>query len=213
MNFEITILKLNKREVRQMKKFLVLAFSAIIMFSLVNKANATILTFDDITTKDLDTFYSYGNLSWNNAGVVKNSYHSGSGYDKGTISPSYVAFNEYAYDMTVNAINSQKFTFNDAYFTSAWYEPNDLTVTAYLGDNIVGSKTVTLNTQQPQLISFNYKDIDKLLFHSSNFQFVMDNIRINEPVPTPEPSSMVLGLLGLGSLFGFKKRNKQVTVA
>jgi hypothetical protein len=204
-----------------MKKIILMLFIAAAFFSCINKVHATVLYFDDVTTEDgIDNIGSYNGsewtdiyagLKWTNIAVVKKTHLPDTGYERGVISGDYAVLNAWVYDATVSGINGETFTFNDAYFTSAWSDPNNLTVSAYKNDEIVGSKTVTLNTQTPQLISFNYQNIDRLFFHSDNNQFVMDNMRINEAVPTPEPSAMVLGLLSFGGLLGFRNRKRIIT--
>jgi hypothetical protein len=45
--------------------------------------------------------------------------------------------------------------------------------------------------------------------HSAGYYAPVLTITTSKPAPTPEPSSMILGLIGLSGIIGLKKRNKK----
>jgi hypothetical protein len=135
-------------------------------------------------------------------------------YEKAAVSGDYLAYNgDNNKETYIYAVNNETFTLNDGYFLSV-RDTYNMTAYGFRNNEIVTSKIFELNTESPKLITFNFSDIDKVLFQTDINSypkfFAMDNLRINEAVPTPEPSAMVLGLLSLGGLFGFRKRNKKI---
>ena len=76
-------------------KLLALLFSGVMLLGLVEIGNATILTFDDVTS----SYYSwipngYGGFNWDNFAVVSDGFvPPGSGYVQGTVSGNYTAYN------------------------------------------------------------------------------------------------------------------------
>ena len=189
--------------------FMLLAFNA-------NMAkSATVINFDEFT----DTYTSLQNLpgyygfDWNNLVVLnpaKAEYDPNSGFYKGVVSSPNVVYNDNSLPAYVSSNSS--FDFDEAYFTAAKYGYPSLllTITGFVG-NTESSKNYTIYTDSPTLIEANLKNIDKVSFevHTDSGQagqFAMDNFTYSIPsASTPEPSSMIFGLVGL-LLLGFRKK-------
>ncbi|OGI04144.1 MAG: hypothetical protein A2Y25_05830 [Candidatus Melainabacteria bacterium GWF2_37_15] len=193
-----------------MKKLLTGALLTIALSFSIQSANAAVITFDSPAV-EYDRIIQNGDygFNWQSMYILNpdaDPYFSGTGYDIGRISEKNVAYsntNAYMY-----AIGDSTFTLNNAWFTSAWQETDTLTVTAYLDGVFRGSKTVGLTNTAPLLVEFNFTNIDEVVFHADINQFVMDNLVYNEGMgtPVPEPSSILLGLMGASSLLGLKKK-------
>jgi len=187
-------------------------------------ANATVLTFDDLTpltTSPGTIANGYGGLDWTDMGYLNSPIHNGgtSGYVGGTVSGDYVAFNEFA---NVATVSDGLFDFNSAYLASAWNDNLSVTVKGFLGGTETYSVTINnLQYSQTQgatatLTNFNFLGIDSLVFTSfggtdadandggSGNHFVMDNFTFN----VPEPGVLALlslGLFGIGAARRFRK--------
>lgn len=198
------------------KSSMVAAGAACIALGVGGAAEATVLTFDDLTTTNSyqTISNSYGGFNWTNFYAINGSSIPNTGYDNGTVSGDYTAFNGFGNSATVSS--SSVFDFNGAYFTAAWQNGLNILVEGFLGGALQESKAVTVNTDAPTWFDFDFLGIDSLKFTSSSSQFVMDNFTFNETeVPesesVPEPASilglMTVGALGAGS--ALKRRKKQ----
>ena len=199
-----------------MKKFFLLLCAILLMFGVAGSAGATVLGFDDIApTSSFEPIPNgYGGFSWDNFYYMNQNYplskgFPDTGYKNGTVSGDYSAFNGYGEFASLN-INSGVFDFVGAYLTSAWQDGNSVTVEGYLGGPmgiLVDAMTVTVNTDIPTWVDFNFVGIDSLVFSSTEKQFVLDDFTYNSSTPVPEPATMLLlgaGLLGMG-VVGRKK--------
>ena len=190
-------------------------------------ANATVLTFDDLTPLGAapgTIANGYGGLDWTDMGYLNSPIHNGgaSGYVGGTVSGDYVAFNEFA---EVATVSDGLFDFNSAYLASAWNDNLSVTVKGFLGATELYSVTVNnLQYSQTQgatatLFNFDFLGIDSLTFASFGGtdsdpfdggvgnHFVMDNFTFNE-TSVPEPAVLALlslGLFGIGAARRFRK--------
>jgi hypothetical protein len=185
-------------------------------------AIADVLTFDDVsTTSSVVTIPNgYGGFDWGNFFVIKDTFHPGSGYDKGTVSGDYTAFNGYG---NQSLVRNGVFDFNSTYLTAAWNNGLGITAEGLSGGSLLYSSTVTVDTTGPTLFTFNFVGIDELRFTSfggtnaglggGGTHFVMDNFTFNEVAQNPEPSTWMLLSTGLVGLLGYGWRRKQREVA
>ena len=148
-----------------MKNHIFKNFFLVSSLALSSNANALLINFDDISSyTELTT---YNSLTWNN--FVANTYPTlDSGYRNGTVSPSFIAYNDNGLPGYIS--KSDLFDLTSAYFTAAWYNDLQLTVTGFTdeGGTIQKYSSVyTLQTTAPSKITFNWTGIRRVLFSSS----------------------------------------------
>lgn len=193
-----------------MKKLLTIPF--LLLCILTISSQAAVLTFDDITTTTsydlpIDT---YGGLTWNNLGVVSANYNPSSGYNNGTVSGDYAAFNGSSYPLTVTGA---VYNFIGAYLTGAWNDGLNIDVVGKLNGVELYNQSITVNTTSATWFEFNFLGIDELIFTSSGgidagfsgsgTHFAMDNFTYST---VPVPAAVWLFGSGLLGIVGFSKR-------
>ncbi len=169
-------------------------------------ASATVLTFDDISTNSIGTIADgYGGLDWGGFGYLdsgSSSSYQNSGYENGTVSGDYVAYNEFG---RVGTVSNSTFDFNGTYLAGAWRDGLNIEVSGYNGGSLLYQTTVVVNHDVATWFDFDFFGIDQLTFSSfggvevanlggSGSHFAMDNFTIDQTA-VPEPAT--LGLLGL----------------
>ncbi len=194
----------------------VLAFS-------VPSANASVITFDDHagTYHGVPIEDGYKGFDWGNFNALDtvNYDRNPSGYQAGTVSLDNVAYNRFGHDATISSSNL--FNLNSAYFTGAWNDALNISVKGYLDGVEQYSKTFDVSSSIATLVTFNWANINSVLFSSSGgvddphyagtgYHFAMDNLDISSvPVPAALPL-FGLGLAGVSGL-GFKRKRKEKT--
>jgi len=200
-----------------MKKFLLGAVLGFLVLMSFNQANATVLTFDDLTSGYYDDINVYGGLNWYNFGVFRKDYDKY--VNNAVVSGNFAAVSNMhgQYDSYIYSTNGT-FDFTGAYLTSYHFSENPMTFIGRLNGQIIYQNTFTVSNQTPTAIQLNYMDIDRLdviaghVNNSSGEYVCMDNFTINEPfngnpIPTPEPTSAILMLFGgIGSVLLKKSR-------
>ena len=201
-----------------MKKIFVILFAIAMFFNVNNASKATTLTFDAISGVTGGTWLSnYGGFNWSNMGVVSGPYYAGLYVGVANLAAAdghtNVAVNWYYTYGPATISSPDNFTFNSADFgatISSWstLHNNNIEVQGFENGILVpgDDKIFAANDQTPTLVTFNWQNINELAIDTSpnGNQFTMDNFTYNEPVnpsPTPEPSSMLLGLMSLGGLW------------
>jgi hypothetical protein len=206
----------------------ILAFLASVAgLSLADPASAGVITFDDLPDTSLYNHIPnpYAGFDWSPHFLYLDGadYPYPSGYQTGVVSGPNVAFNENG--LPANFSRRMPFELDSFYLTAAWRDGLEVTVTGYLNDKMVDSKTLTVSTSGPTRETFNNWDVNKVVFRSfggtpvgfTGYQFVLDNVRIS-PVPepsarfnsfsaVPESSTWALMLLGFAGL-GFTAYNR-----
>ncbi|MHC5934852.1 PEP-CTERM sorting domain-containing protein [Nostoc sp.] len=202
--------------------------ATVIVLGIGAVAQATVLTFDDLTPiQNPDIFFfgsipnGYGGFDWDNFetnNVSNPDPNHLTGYDYGRVSGDYVAFNEFG---NPALISGSVFDFNSAYLTAAWNNGLSVTVQGLKSGATLYSKTVVVDTTQPTLVNFDYFGIDQLRFTSfggvepdylsgRGTQFVLDNFTFNEkatsvPEPTFLPALLSIATLSAGSVLRGKQ--------
>jgi len=184
---------------------------AAILLLVIGSVQASVLTFDDITTDQSGggTLIpsNYGGLNWANMYVT---YSDGdNGYNRGTVSGDYVALNGGGRLAITSAGSSSVFSFDGAYLTAAWRLGLRIQVVGYQGSNAIYDTTVIVDDDEPTYFNFDYADINRLEFTSfggvfaggdggNGAQFAMDNFTYSA-VPIPAAAWLFgSALAGLG---------------
>jgi hypothetical protein len=202
-----------------MKRFLVFLCTMVLFFGGVTSIGAVVLTFDDLTPLTPVTALGtipdgYGGFDWDNFGYLNQTgSNPGSGYK--AVSGDYVAFNEGGQLATVG---DGLFSFDGAYFSAAWNQGLNITITGLAGDVERYSSTIVVDPTTPTWFDFSFADIDSLKFESSGgidvveggagVHFAMDNFTYT-PTSVPEPSTVLLLGSGLVGLVVLRRRSKK----
>lgn len=208
-----------------MKKLLVTLVGLLTILGFASSANAAVLTFDDITAYDVaDIYNGYGGFNWqtsptNSIAMKKDYGYPGLEAMQGVTSGDYAAVTNYSYEpgdsFIITSSTSSLFDFNSAQFASLQFENNNISIKGYLGGVLQNEDSFDVTNSSVFYYNGGTKffGIDKLLISStldiSDDWIAMDDFTYNEsaPAPAPEPSSMVLGLMGLGSMLGFRRKS------
>lgn len=220
-----------------MKKLFIALFSAIVLLGVNTTANATTLNFDNVP-ENLYYYSTpipqHDIFNWNPAnyvGVVNKNHPTAIYYGMATESGEYAAVSLYSYPIQVTPIAANTtFTFNSVYLSTLYLSPTHDSDTVIINgynslNQLVHSDTATVFRSMMTFFDGkdHYKDISRLEFISDSYtnrtgaahdngNIIFDdftyNAPIQDPTPTPEPSSM---LLGLTSLIGMIRLRKKVS--
>lgn len=189
-----------------MKNFTVFLGVMGIFASSLHAAITTSIGFDDLADKSEGAVVpnGYRGLSWNGFLTMPPGSDWGpSGYHAGLISGLNVGFNAYGNPASIETVFLM--TVSSGYFTAAWQDGLSLSVQAFRGNALVGSKEFVLSSTTPMLINLNFEYVTKITFSSGggiknpNYpiggdQFVVDDLVITS---VPEPSVLLCSVISL----------------
>lgn len=201
-----------------MKKFILPLLVLFACVSGVPYANATLITFEDITPYQSAVIHNgYKGLNWGNFKVLntKKNPWAGSGYGKASNGSSYVAYNARAKDAT---ISGDLFNFNSAAFSAAWNKKLRVTVTGLNNGEKLYRKTFKVSPSQRKVVTFDFFGIDQLIFRTfggrdfrandggKGRHLALDNLKFNLVAQSPEPSTLLLMGIALIGLIIMRRR-------
>lgn len=176
-----------------------------------------LITFDDVAWGPYDEYVEipdllhwigdgYHGFDWDQFGVCngRNYVPAGTGYENGIVSGDWVGYNLWS---NVATINGKLFNFESAYLTSAWGDGLSVNIKGLKEGIEIYNQTVVVNSDAPSYFEFNFTGIDQLIF-SSDLHFVIDNFSYSNVAEPPMIFSILLGLSGFLSMFGFSKRKR-----
>ena len=161
----------------------------------------------------------YNNLNWVNFYVDNVPRITGmdetNGYYYGMISISNVAFNGSGTAAEIDSAGTD-FDFQSAYLTGAWNSNLSIEVEGFRSGVLQYDTTVVAGATNSTLFTFDYIDIDRLVFNSfggddagfpngGGENFAMDNLNFDL---IPEPSSLLLATGGALLLWPLLKRKR-----
>ncbi len=195
----------------------------VLVFS-VSSAKASVITFDDHAGAGVGEAVEngYAGLNWENFYALNTVTYptNPSGFENGVVSPDNVAYNGRARMATISS--STPFNLNSAYFTGGWRDNLTIRMFGYFDDVQQYTTSFQVDSTEPSLVTFNWKNLDYVIFASFNGDehlgyigtasiFVVDDLNVSfVPVPAALPL-FGLGLAGVSG-FGFKRRRKEKAV-
>jgi hypothetical protein len=122
----------------------------------------------------------YGHLDWLRFYVLQGALLPGTGYETGTVSGAYCAYNWNGWS-AMSAPYEGLMNFQGCYLTSAWLPTMDVRLYGYHGGTLIYSETVTVTDTEPTWFQFNFNGVDRVWFVSDPYykQFVMDDFTYN----------------------------------
>lgn len=206
---------------------LLVAFLTVLIFSTGSISRGNLITFDDLltgTNADGTRVISvvpadYGGLDWDNfftlSGPAQARVFGTNGSYYGMVSASNVAFNGSGTPAEIDSAGTD-FNFVSTYLTGAWNSNLNIEVQGFSGATLLYDTTVVASATSPTLFTFNYANVNQLVFNSfggqnagfasgSGEEFVMDNLTFEF---VPEPSSLLLVALGGVSLVALLRRKR-----
>jgi uncharacterized repeat protein (TIGR03803 family) len=162
---------------------------------MVLTGTAATITFDELSGTEQPVPSGYGGLTWSNFDYMDAlTMGQESGFTAGMISPPNVAYNYNGTPASIISINP--FDFLSGYLTAAWNDNLRVEVQGYTGATLAYDNFYTLSATNPTLITFGYVGVTTVQFISSGgtqhpgygtsgTEFVMDNLTVVPPAPTP----------------------------
>ncbi len=204
------------------KGIITISIFLLFCFSAIGTIKASVLTFDDTSYQgsyvgNLDS--NYGGFNWSSHFDVFYGPGLGAGYDAGTISGNYAAFNSYHHD--VSLMSGDLFDWNGAWFNDPHNNGSDVLVEVKgFSEGVeLYEEIITLSYATPILFQANWTGVDEISFDSERSWFTMDDFaytqQMGAPIPNPEPTTVALlgiGLLVLASVSTRRKWRKEAVL-
>lgn len=198
-----------------MRKFLVLA--ATLMACLL-PVSAGVLNFDDIVTggDNVPLPASYGGFAWGSSFQVESWNQYSTNYLNTYQFPSMSNAVYNSSGVLLVSMSGAPFTFNGADFSGfdgddsiVFYTATSVSVSGYLGGNLVGTASINLPDGAFVWLNANMGPVDTLEFTSSasGNWWLMDNFTYNNGT-VPEPGSLLLCIAGLAVAATLKLRRR-----
>lgn len=209
-----------------MKRYIISLLSALFIFNTCLTSQAITLDGETINFDDFNLPGSanlipagYHGYNWNNFIIYNVPPGAIGGYGTGLLSPNYEIYSITVTDQTITKANvGEEFSFTEIWATAAMNNTNlKLYIEGRKNGQYVISDLISLNTSGPTYVNYAgtaFEDIDELYFEGQvngmgyidnpsddifQYQFVLD-------APTPEPSSLLLGFIGLSGLLGIRRK-------
>jgi hypothetical protein len=198
------------------KKLLACLTLGLIIFGIAGMADATILTFENITPNQYQTNGYIGNyegfiFSSDAPGGMQYFASDNPSWPIGSISGRYVMFNNWneGADAVITASTGGDFVFGGLYSrTWLWDSPErDVEIQAFNNGEMVWSSNYHL-THEWAYLSGGTGLIDELHLNMGGY-FVSDNVDLTLAAPVPESSTMLLFGTGIAGLVGTRLRRKK----
>lgn len=179
------------------------------------KANAATITFDNYkpgsSYEIINTLYE--DMSWDIDKISVFNKNTYTWLNYAVSSGNYAAMG--FSNPVIKAADNSLFTLNSIYLSSIFYNNSPMTVFGYKDNSNTPfyTKNLILSANSREKIEFNWTDIKRVKFDTQIiFMFGMDDFNVTlvsttQPSPVPEPSCLLLGLIGLSGVLGLKKRN------
>ena len=139
-------------------------FALVLSLALTSNANALLMNFDDVT----HVAFGYNDYTFGNFTIRDGNRFPNTGYQVGIVSQANVVFNGSGTPAYISKSNF--FNLNSGYFTAAWSNDLQLTVTGFTDEGGTNQKyisTYTLQKTSQSKIVFNWTGIKHILFSSS----------------------------------------------
>lgn len=191
----------------------ILALLLAVSFS---QANATVVTFDDLSAGSIPSGYAGFNWDSNAFAYDNSTYNGGYGNTITFPSASNALYNGFGgSQFTISS--AQLFNFNGAYFNGwasnngvASFTATSLTLSGFNNGSLVGQINANISASSFDWVGGNINGIDTLVISQNNGDghwWLMDNFTVNQRSNVPEPAGIALLGLGLACL-GLSRRRK-----
>jgi hypothetical protein len=210
----------------------------VVLAASASPAFADNISFNDINASlgdvPLDGLSPYHGLTWTNV-TAYTSVPGFPGFNNGIVSPpnaAYTAGDALGSPIISTISRASGFDFTSAYLGSGWYDGLSVTLDGFTNGVQDFTRTITVDTETPQLFTFDFTDITELdIFSTSTAsttdpygcgpsgcsQVTLDDLEVTllnngPPANTPEPNALsllCLVLIALAASSRFRKLSRR----